>query len=115
VLAVPNVIAVAGASGQFVAIKVPDIGNEVCVNAACRYATPGRYTIKAGSTAKIWFSAWWPLPFDGHTPPPCREPIADVSRAEVPFASGRIQVEWTTILAEVCVSPVTMNISVEPT
>ncbi len=102
VLNVPAMIGVASATGPFQAVRVNNIGYPVCVNSACHYVSPPSYKIRPGQSLTIGFSvSWWTggndengLPVD--TPPPCPGAVSDVTRVEVPLASGAITIDLET-------------------
>jgi hypothetical protein len=102
VLNVPDKIGVASATGSFQAVRVNNIGYEVCVNDACHYASPPSYKIRAGQSLTIGFDvSWWAGTDDANgmslpTAPPCRGAVNDVTRVEVPLASGAITIDLET-------------------
>lgn len=104
VLNVPTMIRVASAIGPFGAVRVNNIGYEVCVNNACQYVSPPSYKIRSGQSLTIGFSvSWWigatdanGMPID--TPPPCPGAVEDVTRVEVPLASGEVTIDLETAI-----------------
>ena len=99
VLNVPAMIGVASATGPFQAVRVNNIGYPVCVNSACHYVSPPSYKIRPGQSLTIGFSvSWWTGGNDAngtplYTAPPCPGAVRDVTRVEVPLASGAIVID----------------------
>lgn len=99
VLKVPAMIGVAPATGPFEAVRVNNVGHEVCVNNACHYASPASFRIRAGQSLTIGFDvSWWADAGDANgtslpTAPPCPGALHDVTRVEVPLASGVITID----------------------
>ncbi|HYK96280.1 MAG TPA: hypothetical protein VE011_10500 [Candidatus Dormibacteraeota bacterium] len=116
-LAVPKTIAMAGASGPYVAIGVGDTGRQVCVNSSCRTVYPPTYTVPAGGMVWILLRASWLLDEEGATgaPPRCANAIADVTRAEFPFAEGSIEIAWGIPFHVVCPNAASIGIVVGKT
>lgn len=120
-LAVPEVIGLAAEASPFVAVRVPNLGNDVCVKNACKYVYPTSYKIPAGSSLRILLNASWWVGWTsdfGETPPPpspCPDSLTRVHRALFPLASGSIEIEWDTVLEEVCPSPSSVSVGVETT
>jgi hypothetical protein len=104
VLNVPAMIGVASATGPFQAVRVTNIGYEVCVNNACHYVSPPSYKIRPGQSLTIGFDvSWWVGATDvngmpWYTPPPCPGAVRDVTRVEVPLASGAIMIDLETAI-----------------
>ena len=104
VLAVPAMIGVASATGPFQAVRATNIGYEVCVNDACRYVSPPSYEIRAGQSLEIALDvSWWVggndesgTPID--TPHPCPGAVDDVTRVEIPLASGALTIDLETAI-----------------
>lgn len=120
-LAVPDVIGLAGEAGPFVAVRAPGLGNNVCVNDACKYVYPTSYDIPAGSSLRIVLNASWWVRWTSDTgetaapPPPCPDSLSSVHRALFPLASGSIEIDWETTFDEVCPSPSSVSVGVETT
>jgi hypothetical protein len=114
VLAVPKTIAMAGATGPFVAISLRDAGQQVCVDNACKEVYPGSYKVPSGQSVRIELRAYWPSDPTSSSPPPpaCADPITNVTRAEFPFASGSIEISWDIPFREVCSSAGSVAITV---
>lgn len=106
VLNVPAMIGVASATGPLHAVRVNNIGYEVCVNNACNFVSPPSYRIRSGQSLTIGFSvSWWTgaddangMPLD--TPPPCPGAVEAVTRVEVPLASGAIMIDLEAAIRE---------------
>jgi hypothetical protein len=127
VLALPKIIGLAAATGPFEAVRVPNGGHEVCRKAApgtgldreCKYVYPTSFMVRSGQSVRVVLGAsWWNGDRDENgkplfSPPPCVDPISDVTRAEFPFASGSIEFGWDTVLKEVCTSPTSVSMEVE--
>lgn len=99
VLSVPAMIGLASASGPFRAVRVDNIGHEVCANGACHYVSPPSYRIRPGQSLTVGFSvSWWVGANDASgtplsTAPPCPGSVTDVTRVEVPLASGAMTID----------------------
>jgi hypothetical protein len=128
VLNVPAMIGVASATGPFQAVRVDNIGYEVCVNNACHYVSPPSYKIRSGQSLTIGFDvSWWVgandvngMPLD--TAPPCPGAVKDVTRVEVPLASGAIMIDLETAIRmpessvpwhEVCASRDSISLTIK--
>lgn len=106
VMALPAVIGVANANGPFHAVAV-------------RGTSPvTSWSSGAGENVPIMLSDWWWVgvqPADG-TPfpaPPCTDPIFDVSRVEIPLASGSLAFDLPIVWRVVCTSPASVSITFE--
>jgi hypothetical protein len=102
VMALPTVIGVAAASGPFHAVAV-------------RNTSPvTSWGSGSGQSLPIMLSASWPV---GGQPsfsaPPCTDPIDDVSRIEIPLATGAIELDLPIVLHEVCTSPASVSMTFE--
>ena len=99
VLNVPLMIGVASATGPFQAVAVNNIGYQVCVNNACHFVSPPSYKVRSGQSLTIsLIVSWWAGANDEngtplYTPPPCPGAVRDVTRVEVPLASGAITID----------------------
>jgi hypothetical protein len=116
VLAVPKVIGLAAATGPFAAVSLPNAGQQLCVNSACRTVYPTSFKIRSGQSVRIQLRAWWPWLYGASATPPrplCAHPIDDVTRAAFPLASGVIDFRWDTVFHQVCSSAGTVGITVE--
>jgi hypothetical protein len=104
VLSVPKTIAMAATTGSFVAIALPNAGDDVCVNDACKYIYPESYKVPSGAAVQIMLRVWWPSDPNSATTPPalCARPIADATRAVFPFASGEVAFSWDIPFHQVC-------------
>ncbi len=102
VLAVPAMIGVASATGLVQAVQVNNIGYDVCVDDACQFVSPPSYEIRAGQSLGIALDAsWWVGGYDENgapidTPPPCPGAVNDVTRVEIPLASGALTIDLET-------------------
>jgi hypothetical protein len=106
VMALPAVIGVAAATGPFHAVAVRNTG----------IATA--WGSDSGASVPIMLGAsWWiGVQPDNGTPlpvPPCNDPIYDVSRVEIPLATGTIAVDLPIVWHEVCSSPASVSIAFE--
>jgi hypothetical protein len=100
-LEVPASIGLAPSSGSFRSVA-PENGG-----------TTSGIDLAAGGSASIVVGAWWPA--GGQvSPPPCADAIRNVTRAEVPLASGHITIELPTTFVEACLSPVRVSLGLEP-
>jgi hypothetical protein len=107
VLRLPTVIAVASATGPFRLVPVRNGGNA------------SSFDIKSGASLNLALRGWW---FNGWgtsdtgatspPPPPCADPIADVTRIEFPFASGYLEIAFDTPWHEVCLDPPSASVTV---
>jgi hypothetical protein len=97
VLHLPATIAVASASGPFQAVRVLNAG------------TVTSFSATSGGNVSIALGASWPIPWMWaqleKTPPPCAGAISNVSRVEIPLASGSLQIDLGTVWPEVCPDP----------
>lgn len=106
VLAVPAMIGLGSATGPFLAVRVNNVGYEVCVNNACHYLSPPSYTIRSGQSLTLGLSvSWWVGANDAngiplYTPPPCPGVVKDVTHVEIPLASGTLLVDLETSIHE---------------
>jgi hypothetical protein len=118
VLAQPKIIGLAAGSGPFVAFTAPSLGQVVYVGNAGHYVYPTSYPIRAGQSFRIEINAyWWFAPgANAETRPPgypCNDPITAIDRAEVPLATGVLQIAWNRPFAEVCTTPPSVSIGFE--
>ncbi|HEY5435042.1 MAG TPA: hypothetical protein VIK13_07400 [Candidatus Limnocylindrales bacterium] len=119
VLNVPAMIGVASATGPFQAVRVNNVGYKVCGNSACHYVSPPSYKIRSGQSLTIGFDvSWWVgatdangMPFE--TPPPCPGAVRDVTRVEVPLASGAITIDLETVWREVCAARDSISLTIK--
>jgi hypothetical protein len=102
VMRLPSVIGVATATGAFQAVAVRNTGIAISWNSG------------AGESVPIVLSASWPV---GGQPlfsaRPCADPIDDVTRVEIPLATGTIELDLPITLHEVCSSPASVSMSFE--
>jgi hypothetical protein len=104
VMALPAVIGVANANGPLHAVVVH---NTSIVTS---------WSSGAGDNVPMMLSAsWWVgVQPDKATPfpaPPCTDPIFDVSRVEIPLATGSLAFDLPIIWHEVCTSPASVSIT----
>jgi hypothetical protein len=104
VLAVPAIVALAGATGPYTAIGLSSEGQQVCVKSACKTIYPSSYRVASGASVQLSLRAWWPFDLGVATAPPpsCTQPLLDVTRGDIPFASGHIEFTWDVPLHQVC-------------
>jgi hypothetical protein len=104
VMALPAVIGVATATGPFHAVAVRNTGIATAWGSGSGESVP----IMLGAS-------WWiGVKPDNGTPlpaPPCNDPIFDVSRVEIPLATGAIAVDLPIVWHEVCSSPASVSIA----
>jgi len=97
---------VAAATGPFHSVQVRNAG------------TATSWKIKSGQSLSIVIGdSWWVGVRDGNgslvfSAPPCAGPIRDVTRVELPLASGSIQIDSPTVWREVCSSPASVSLTV---
>ena len=128
VLNVPAMIGVASAVGPFQAVVVNNVGYEVCVNNACHFVSPPSYDIRAEQSLTIGFDvSWWDGGTDENgtalsTPPRCPGAVDDVTRVEVPLASGAIVIDLASAVRipeasvpwhEVCTARDSISLTIE--
>jgi hypothetical protein len=118
VLAQPKSIGLAAGSAPFKAFSAPSLGQVVYVGNAGHYVYPASYPIRAGQSFRININAyWWFAPgASAETRPPefpCHDPIGAIDRAEIPLASGVLQIAWNQPFAEVCTTPPSVSIGFE--
>jgi hypothetical protein len=106
VMQLPAVIGVAAATGPFHAVAVRNTG----------IATA--WSSGSGESVPIMLGASWWIggQSDNGTPlpaPPCNYPIYDVSRVEIPLATGTIAFDLPIVWHEVCSSPASVSITFE--
>ncbi|MGH2464746.1 MAG: hypothetical protein ACRDGI_04730 [Candidatus Limnocylindrales bacterium] len=114
VLALPRVIGLAAAQGPFVSASIGNLGVEVYANGVGRTVYPTSFTIPAGGSVRILFNAFWQVETlsGSPAPPDCSSPLSGINRAEFPFASGAVDIDWITPLDEVC-APAQFTMTVE--
>ena len=101
-MALPAVIGVAAASGPFHAVAMGNNG------------TATSWASGAGDKMQIMLSASWRV--GGQTQssvPPCTDPIDDVTRLEIPLATGTLELDSPIALHEVCTSPASLSMTFE--
>lgn len=116
ILAQPKVIGLAADSGPYTAFTAPSLGQLVMVGTTGHYVYPPSYTIRAGQSFLIDINAyWWYSPAGASPPPqfPCHDPLTAIDRAELPLASGALQVAWSPPFPEVCTTPPSLSIGFE--
>jgi len=106
VLDLPGAIGVAGASGPFETVPVDKAG------------TATSWASGSGQSLPIVIRAsWWVEVRDSNGnaigPGPCADPIVDVTRVELPFASGSTEIDLPTTWHEVCSSPASLSVAFE--
>jgi hypothetical protein len=103
VLHLPATIGVASATGPFQAVRVLNAGTVTALSAT------------SGGNVSIVLGASWPIPWMlaqlQETPPPCAGAISDVSRVEIPLASGSLQIDLGTVWPEVCPDPGSVSLT----
>lgn len=115
VLDVPGSLGVASGSGSFQAVSAINTGNDICSGNACHYVTPSSYTVAAGQAFDIGLSAsWWDSGTSDGGPPPCDQAISGVNRAQIPVATGSIEIAWGIALEQVCSAPASISFAIEP-
>jgi hypothetical protein len=103
VMRLPTVIGVAIATGPFHAVAVRNT-----------FGTASSWGSGSGQSLPIAIQATWPV--GGQTPfsaPPCNDSIYDVTRVEIPLATGTIAFDLPIIWHEVCSSPASVSITFE--
>jgi hypothetical protein len=103
VMQLPTVIGVGAASGPLHAVAVRNT-----------LGTATSWGSGPGQSLPIMLSASWPV--GGQTAfsaPPCADPIYDISRIEIPLASGAIELDLPIDLREVCTSPPSVSMTFE--
>jgi hypothetical protein len=106
-LDLPATVGVAGASGPFHAVS------------ATRTGTVTAWASESGQTLPLVLGASWWVGFrdaNGNavgSAPPCLDPILDVTRLELPFASGSAVIDLPTTWHEVCSFPASVSITLE--
>ncbi len=103
VLRLPATVGVASATGPFQALPVEGGGEAV--------------DIAAGQSLSLVVRGWWWTGWTSDTgqtpsPPPCANPVSDITRIEFPLASGTIEIGFTTAWHQVCTEPVSASVSV---
>jgi hypothetical protein len=107
VLDLPAAIGVAGSTGPFHAAPVIKAG------------TATAWASESGQSLPIVIGAsWWVGVRDANgnavlSAPPCADPILDVTRLELPFASGSAIIDLPTTWHEVCSSPARVTVTFE--
>lgn len=102
VMRLPSVIGVAAATGPFHAVAVRNTG------------TATSWASGPGENVQIMLSAVWPVGGQTSIPaPPCNDPIYDVSRVEIPLATGALELDLPIVLHEVCSFPASLSIAFE--
>lgn len=103
VLRLPAIIGVASAMGSFQPVPVLNAG---VVTA---------FSVPAGGNVSIVLGDSWFIPSEfpenAGTPPTCAEGISDVTRLEIPLASGSLQVELGSVWPEVCPDPPSVSLT----
>ncbi len=107
VLRLPGEIGVAGATGSPVIVKVVDAGTTT----AKGDNTPAMSArIRAGHELSIEIGAWW----GGFgAPSACYGAIHDVTRVELPLATGALLIDLPTVFQQVCTSPASVSLMIE--
>jgi hypothetical protein len=104
VLALPEVIGVASATGPFESVPVTRSG------IATSLASDA-----GGNVQVVIRSSWWIEVRDSNGnligPGPCANPIASISRIEFPFASGSTEIDLPTTWRDVCSSPPSVSVA----
>jgi hypothetical protein len=103
VLRLPTTIGVAPATGPFAAVNVLNSG----VVTAFSVTSGGNVSIVLGDS---WFIRSV-FAQTGRTPPACAGAISDVSRVEIPLASGSLQIDLGTVWPEVCPDPASVSLT----
>lgn len=107
VLNLPAIIGVAAATGPFRSVPV---------------IRPGPVTAWASESGQslpmVIGASWWVGVRDESgnavgSAPPCADPVFDVTRVELPFASGSTVIDLPTTWHEVCSSPASVSITLE--
>jgi hypothetical protein len=114
VLAIPAIVALAGATGPYTAIGLSSEGQDVCVKSSCGTIYPSSYHVASGASIELSVRAWWAIDLDIATAPPpsCTQPLLDVRRADIPFASGDVEFTWEIPLRQVCPRQARLGITV---
>lgn len=118
VLAQPKIIGLRAGGAPLNAFTAPSLGQLVYVGNAGHYEYPASYPIRAGQSFRIDINAyWWFAPGDSApTRPPnfsCHDPIVAIDRAEIPLASGVLDMAWKPPFTEVCTTPPSVSIGFE--
>jgi hypothetical protein len=107
VLNLPAIIAVAAATGPFHSVPVIRSGRVTA------------WASESGQSLPMLIGAsWWVGIRDESgnavvSAPPCADRIFDVTRAELPFASGSTVIDLPTTWQEVCSSPASVSVTLE--
>jgi hypothetical protein len=114
-LHLPTVIGVASATGPFTAVSVEDTGTMTTTG---DIGSEQSASIGSGASLTIRLSDWWFVGFVGATPPPCLNPVSDVTRVAFPLATGSLQIELPTpggsaLFQQVCSSPASMTANID--
>jgi hypothetical protein len=107
VLDLPATVGVAGASGPFYAVPLTNSGRVTAWSSETGQSLP-----------LVLGASWWVGTRDANgnavgSAPPCVDPILDVTRLELPFASGSAIVDLPMAWREVCSSPASVSITLE--
>jgi hypothetical protein len=118
VLGQPKILGLAAGSAPFIAFTAPSLGQVVYVGNAGHYVYPTSYPIRAGQSFRVEINAYWwfALGASAETRPPgypCHDPITAIDRAEIPLATGALQLAWNRPFAEVCTTPPSVSIGFE--
>jgi len=105
VLNLPGRIGVAGASGPFHAVPVIKAGT------ATAWASESGQSLPIVIGASWWVGVRDPNGNAAGSAPPCGDPIFDVTRVELPFASGSTMIDLPTTWHEVCSSPASVSVA----
>ena len=117
ILAQPKEIGLASATGAFVAYSAPNLGQVVYVGNAGHYEYPDSYSVQAGQSIQIDINAYWWIDYAASPtrPPnyPCGAALSGIARADIPLASGVLQMVWHPPFGEVCTTPPSVSIGFE--
>lgn len=100
-LNLPATIGVASATGPFEPVNVLNAG----------LATA--FSVPVAGNVQIVLGDSWPTGSGAgaFTLPPCPDPIEDVSRIELPFASGSLQIDVPSVWPEACPEPASVSMT----